>query len=164
VNRRALITLAGGAAAWPMGARAQQPSMPTIGYLYSGAPETGAYLAAAFRQGLGELGFVEGRNVAIDYRWAENQPARLPELAAELVRRRVTVIATLGTPSCRASAAYADLISIQNNSGLPQGPARAFGAIKGRRGSFPLTEANNADVRRLPADGRPVRAACHCVL
>src|SRR5262249_52328790 len=71
--------------------------MPIIGYLYSGAPETSAYIVRAFRQGLNEAGLVEGQNVMIEYRWANNEPGRLPALAADLVRRRVAVIVTLGT-------------------------------------------------------------------
>jgi putative ABC transport system substrate-binding protein len=94
VKRREFITLLGGAAAaWPVAARGQQPTMPVIGYLNAPAPEGYGAQLRAFRQGLKESGFVEGENVAIDYRWGENQPARLPALAAELVRQRVNVIA-----------------------------------------------------------------------
>jgi ABC-type uncharacterized transport system substrate-binding protein len=92
MRRREFITLLGGAAAWPMAARAQQLGMPVVGFLDIGSRAIRAKNEAAFRQGLGTMGFVEGRNVAIDYRSAENQVDRVSELAADLVRRQVTVI------------------------------------------------------------------------
>jgi putative ABC transport system substrate-binding protein len=106
MRRRKFITLIGGAAAWPLAARAQRPAMPAVGYLYVGSPETGANQLAGFRKGLGEAGFVEGRNIAIEFRFAHNEPARLPELVADLVRRRVAVIAAIGVaPAIAAKAA-----------------------------------------------------------
>ena len=95
MRRRDFITgIAGSTVAWPLAARAQQPAMPVIGYLAAGTPETWTNVVAAFRKGLGEIGFAEGQNVAIEFRWARNELDRLPELAADLVRRRPVVIAT----------------------------------------------------------------------
>src|SRR5262245_63391854 len=97
MKRRAFITLLGGAAvAWPLTGRAQQPAMPVVGILAVAAPEANAIRLRAFREGLGTAGYVEGQNVKIEYRWVEAHTGRLPELAAGLVRDRVTVLVAAG--------------------------------------------------------------------
>jgi ABC-type uncharacterized transport system substrate-binding protein len=119
VRRRQFITLLGGVVIWPVGAQAQQPAMPVVGILdYSGPAESSQRLAA-FRHGLTEAGFVEGRNVTIELRWAENQPARLPELAADLVRREVAVIVTQNATTPAAKAATTSIPIVFVSGGDP---------------------------------------------
>jgi putative ABC transport system substrate-binding protein len=120
MNRRDMIALLGGAAAWPVMARAQQPAVKTIGFLSSGAAGPFADRLRAFRQGLGEMGYAEGQNLAIEYRWAEGRYDRLPALAADLVRLNVAVIfASNGLDAPVAKAATTTIPIVFNAANDP---------------------------------------------
>ena len=137
LRRRDFIAGLGGAAAWPLVAKAQQRAMPVVGWLSTRNSETDAYVLPAFRRGLNKQGYVEGRNVTIEYRWSDTQNDRLPALAADLVRRQVAVFAIAGSPlAVRAIQAITTTIPIVSPSGSTDITPRPSGNITGSYGVF----------------------------
>jgi putative ABC transport system substrate-binding protein len=136
MGRREFVALVGGAAAWPVAARAQQPAIPVIGFLSSASPGGYAFFVTAFRNGLKEAGYIEGRNVAVEYRWAEGQLDRLAALAADLVSRKVAVILAGGSVvSVQAAMAATKTIPIVLRSRTIPWRRGLLPALTGRAGT-----------------------------
>jgi len=151
VNKRAFMALVGGAALWPYAARAQQAAMPVIGFLHLTSLETNRENLAAFRRGLSQTGYVEDRNVAIEYRWADGQNDRLPALAAELVRRQVSVIVVLettnGALAAKAATQTIPIVFMQGADAVRIGLVDSFNRPGGNVTGFDLLLAETAGKR-----------------
>jgi putative ABC transport system substrate-binding protein len=147
-RREFIFTLGGGAAAWPLAVRAQQPAMPVVGFLNQESGDLIPHLVAAFRKGLSETGFVENRNVAIEYRWAETHYDRLPQLAAELVNLKPTVIAAAYLPAALAAQAATSTIPIVFISGVDPVTAGLVTSLRKPGGN--LTGLSNFNTRLTP--------------
>jgi len=138
IRRRKFLATLGGAAAWPLAARAQQPSMPVVGFLRSTSSADSRNLVAVFRQGLREAGFVKGQDYAIEYRWADNQLDRLPALVADLLRRPVAVIVG-NTPSALAAKAATKTVPIVFATGATRSGKASSPASTGRAATSPVS-------------------------